>query len=185
MRGRSRTALLGALVAAAGIGVGVWIGRGSAPAASTRTVTAPAAAASASSLPPAVTRTRRRLLAAARSRDWAALGRLASGHGFSFTFGDPSGGPVAYWRALESSGGKPLETLVALLRMPSTLAGDLYVWPFAYDRDPAGLTAYEKRLLAPIADEQAIRDWIGYGSYTGYRTAIAPDGAWRYFIRGD
>ena len=102
--------------------------------------------------------------------------------GFSYTFGSPTeGGPIPYWVVIEEEGAEsPIGVLARLLRMPYALHQDVYVWPFAYDRQPEELTPHERRLLGDLADD------FGAGSgYLGWRTGIAADGTWQYFIAGD
>ena len=132
-------------------------------------------------LPAPVAETHAALLTAAESGDYDELRPLIPDQ-FSYTFGLPDeGGPIAYWQNVEEEGGEsPIEILARLLRMPYTLHRGEYVWPFAYDRQPDELTAYERRVLGDFADD------FGEGSgYLGWRTAISPDGTWRFFIAGD
>jgi hypothetical protein len=144
----------------------------------TETVAGPAAG-----LPPAVAETHAALLAAAESGDYEALRPLIPASGFSYTFGLPAeGGPIEYWQQVEQeSGESPIEVLARILRMPYTLSGGTYVWPFAYDKTQEELTAHEREILGDLGD-----DYSGAGSgYLGYRAGIEPDGTWRFFIAGD
>jgi len=132
-------------------------------------------------LPPAVAETHAALLEAAEAGDYEALRPLVPAQ-FSYTFGAPDeGGPIAYWQEVEEGGGEsPVAMLARILRMPYTLSRGTYVWPFAYDLQAQELTAHERRLLGDLADD------FGAGSgYLGWRTGIAPDGTWRFFIAGD
>jgi hypothetical protein len=134
-------------------------------------------------LPPAVAETHAALLAAAEAGDYEALRPLIPASGFSYTFGLPDeGGPIAYWQQVEQeSGDSPIETLARILRMPYTLAGGTYIWPFAYDKAQEELTDHEREILGDLAD-----DYSGAGSgYLGWRAGIEPDGTWRFFIAGD
>ena len=118
-----------------------------------------------------------------KSGDYEALRPLIPASGFSYTFGLPAeGGPIAYWQQVEQeSGESPIEVLARILRMPYTLSGGTYVWPFAYDKTQEELTAHERELLGDLAD-----DYSGAGSgYLGWRAGIEPDGTWRFFIAGD
>jgi hypothetical protein len=142
----------------------------------TETVAGPA-----EGLPGPVAETHAALLKAAEARDYEALRPLIPAQ-FSYTFGIPNeGGPIPYWVVIEEEGGEsPIEMLARILRMPYTLVRGIYVWPFAYDRQPDELTAHERTLLGNLADD------FGAGSgYLGWRTGIAPDGTWRFFIAGD
>lgn len=132
-------------------------------------------------LPEAVAETHAALLAAAESGDYEALRPLIPDP-FSYTFGLPAeGGPIAYWQQVEAdSGERPIEILARILRLPYTLAGGTYVWPFAYDRQAEQLSEHERELLGDLADA------FGGGSgYLGWRAGIEPDGTWAFFIAGD
>jgi hypothetical protein len=141
----------------------------------TQTVTKPLA------LPLPVAETHAALLAAARSRDYEQLRPLIPDD-LSYTFGGPvEGGPIAYWRRLQrESGQSPLAVLERLLALPYTVSGGLYVWPFAFDKQPEQLTAHERGLLGDLAD-----DIVAGTGYVGWRVGITPDGTWRFFVAGD
>jgi hypothetical protein len=138
-------------------------------------------------LPEPVAETRRAIAAAAAARDYDALRALIPKAGFTYTYGSPvAGGPTAYWRQLEGvEDPSPLAALAAILEMPPTREGEAYVWPFAYDRNPAELTRREREILAPVASEQQIDQWAGFGHYLGWRAGIRSDGAWLFFVAGD
>jgi hypothetical protein len=132
-------------------------------------------------LPGPVEETHAALLEAAASGDYEALRPLIPDE-FSYTFGGPvEGGPIAYWQQVEEeSGDVPIEILARILEMPYTLYRGTYIWPFAFDRQPDELTAYERELLGDLAES------FGAGSgYLGWRAGIEPDGTWRFFIAGD
>ncbi|MGH3036416.1 MAG: hypothetical protein ACRDMU_04475 [Gaiellaceae bacterium] len=146
----------------------------------TRTETA---AAEPVGLPPAVAETHAALLEAAESGDYEALRPLIPASGFSYTFGGGvPGGPIEYWQQVEAqTGERPIEILARILRLPYTLSGGQYVWPFAYDKQEDELTAHERELLGDLA-----KAYSGAGSgYLGWRAGIEPDGTWRFFIAGD
>jgi hypothetical protein len=141
------------------------------------------AAAEPVGLPPAVAETHAALLEAAESGDYEALRPLIPASGFSYTFGgEVQGGPIAYWQLLERQvDERPIEILARILRLPYTLSGGRYVWPFAYDKQEDELTAHERQLLGDLANS-----YSGAGSgYLGWRAGIEPDGTWRFFIAGD
>jgi hypothetical protein len=141
----------------------------------TETVVEPAAVG----LPEPVAETHAALLQAADSGDYEALRPLLPAE-FSYTFGGPvEGGPIAYWRQVES-GESPIQILARILRMPYTLSVGTYVWPFAYDKQPEDLTAYEREILGDLADTFGAES-----GYLGWRAGIEPDGTWRFFIAGD
>jgi hypothetical protein len=149
----------------------------------TVTQTETAAAPQPAGLPPAVAETHAGLLEAAESGDYEALRPLLPASGFSYTFGsEVQGGPIAFWQQLETeTGERPIETLARILRLPYTLSGGRYIWPFAYDKQQEELTAYERELLGDLANS-----YSGAGTgYLGWRAGIEPDGTWRFFIAGD
>jgi hypothetical protein len=150
------------------------------------TTTAEATLPEVTGLPPAVEQTRVAIQEAAENRDFEALEALIPEKGFTYTFGGPvEGGPTAYWQQIEESPQKPLDALVAILEMPYTKVDDIYVWPFAYDRDPKTLTEAQRALLSAVAGEEEIRQWIEFGSYLGWRAGINVRGKWVFFVAGD
>ena len=176
-------ALLGGI---AGVAVGYAVGAGTEDTVTvTTTVEETLTQATASGLPAAVEETRLALLEAAQAGDYEALGDLAA-PGFRYTFGGPvEGGPVAYWQELERSGqGSPAETLAKILELPYILSRGYYDWPWAYTvADVADLSAHERSLLVPLGGvEQLFVEGTGY---LGWRTGIAPDGSWTFFVAGD
>jgi hypothetical protein len=149
----------------------------------TETVTQTETVAEPVGLPPAVAETHAALLEAAESGDYEALRPLLPDSGFSYTFGgEVPGGPIDYWQNVErQSGERPIEILARILRLPYTVSGGRYVWPFAYDKQEDELTAHERELLGDLANL-----YSGAGSgYLGWRAGIEPDGTWRFFIAGD
>jgi hypothetical protein len=141
------------------------------------------AAGPAAGLPPAVAETHAALLEAAESGDYEALRPFLPDSGFSYTFGgEVQGGPIGYWQLVErQTDERPIEILARILRLPYTLSGGRYVWPFAYDKQEDELTAHERELLGDLANS-----YSGAGSgYLGWRAGIEPDGTWRFFIAGD
>jgi hypothetical protein len=141
------------------------------------------AAAQPAGLPPPVAETHAALLEAAEAGDYEALRPLLPASGFSYTFGgEVQGGPIAFWQQLETqTGERPIEILARILRMPYTLSGGRYIWPFAFDKQQEELTAHERELLGDLANS-----YSGAGSgYLGWRAGIEPDGTWRFFIAGD
>lgn len=152
----------------------------------TTTATDTVTDATASGLPAAVEETRTALLEAAEARDYEALRQLIPSSGFEYTFGGPvEGGPAAYWQELErTTDERPLETLAAILRMPYVLSRGYYVWPWAYTvTDAADLSEHERALLAPLGELDTLL--VPGTGYLGWRTGIAPDGTWTFFVAGD
>jgi hypothetical protein len=140
-------------------------------------------------LPAAVESTRAAIIDAAQGRDLDRLAELVPETGFTYTYGGPAeGGPTAYWQQLEEeTPERPLETLAAVLELPYTKIEDEYIWPFAYDRDPATLTRREKETLAAagVATLAQIEQMAEFGHYLGWRAGIRSDGTWIFYVAGD
>jgi peptidoglycan/xylan/chitin deacetylase (PgdA/CDA1 family) len=181
-----RPALVGVLLAALGGAAGFVLAdhtldRETMTATVTRTKTATIAEADIA-LPSAVGEKRAEALERAEANDFEGLARLAAPT-FKYTFGSPvSGGPAAYWREAEQRGEAPLEALAAILKLPYTLSGGIYVWPFAYDKTHDEISQHEATLLKKIPRGGAT---VGPEGYLGWRAGIRPDGSWVYFIAGD
>jgi hypothetical protein len=143
------------------------------------------ATTAATGLPPAVEETRAALLEAAESGDYEALRRLLPEE-FEYSFGAPvEGGGIAYWQEVErTTDERPLETLAAILKMPYVLSRGYYVWPWAYAVSSArDLSPHEQELLAPLGvPSEFFPEQVGY---LGWRTGIAPDGTWAFYVAGD
>jgi hypothetical protein len=136
-------------------------------------------------IPAPVMVTHAAILEAATAQDYDALAALVPETGFTYTFGGPvPGGPAAYWREIEAEE-DPLGKLAAILKMPPTIVDHTYIWPFAYDRDPAGLTADEREILSAAATEAEIDQWAEFGHYLGWRAGINARGEWVFFVAGD
>jgi hypothetical protein len=135
-----------------------------------------------SGLPDPVAETHAALLAAAEAHDEQALEALIDPNEFRYTFGENvPGGPLAYWRSIEEqTGTDPLDPLARVLRLPYVLSQGLFVWPFAYDKEPGEMTEYERSLLGDLLPEGESE--VGY---LGWRAGIRPDGRWIFFIAGD
>jgi hypothetical protein len=177
--------VIAVLVVALGVAAGFAIGRATSTDHVTTTTTLTQQVAD-PTLPPAVARTRTRLLRAAESHDYALLRRIIGTHPIRYTFGaDVPGGPVAFWKRAEAHGGKPIETLAAILKLPYTLAHGIYWWPFAYTTPPGELTPYEVRLLSDYATPADVAKWKSFGGYFGYRAGIGADGVWQIYVSGD
>ena len=180
--GFAALALLGGI---AGGVLGYAVGAGEETVTVTTTAEESGSGTTVSGLPAAVERTRAALLEAAKARDFDAVAALAA-PGFRYTFGDEvEGGPAAYWRDLERTGDtRPLGKLAAILELPYVLSRGYYVWPWAYTvADAADLSQHERTLLTPLG---AIDTLFAPGTgYLGWRTGIAPDGSWTYYVAGD
>jgi hypothetical protein len=152
----------------------------------TRTESVTRTVAAEGTLPAAVERTRASLLEAARTGDYEQLRPLVP-DALEYTFGGPvEGGAIAFWQRLENdSGASPIQILAGLLELPYTLHRGIYVWPFAFDKQPDELTEYDRGLLESVGGED-LREHFGEGiGYLGWRTGIEPDGDWVFFVAGD
>jgi hypothetical protein len=138
-------------------------------------------------LPDPVERKRIAIARAAAAREFDVLAQLIPDDGFEYTFGGAvPGGPTVYWRRLEATTDEsPLDTLVAVLALPYTNVRGIYVWPFAFDRDPKQLTDEELELLSTVASQREIEGWRRFGGYIGYRAGIERDGDWVLYVAGD
>ena len=139
-----------------------------------------------SGLPAAVEMTRAAIITAAGARDYDALAALIPDSGFTFSYG-AGDSAIDYWQDLEAAGETPLETMAGLLALRHTRAGDVYVWPWAYDRDPAKLTSAQKNALAGAgaATREQLDQMSELGHYLGWRLGIRRDGTWVFFVAGD
>jgi hypothetical protein len=137
-------------------------------------------------LPATVAQTRAAILEAAQLRDYDALAKLIPDSGFTFSYGSGDSA-IDYWKDLEAAGEQPLRTMGALLLLKHTRAGDIYVWPWAYDKDPANLTDAQKQALAGAgaATVEQLDQMAELGHYLGWRLGIRKDGTWMFFVAGD
>jgi hypothetical protein len=133
-------------------------------------------------LPAVVEETRAAIARDANERNYDALKAHIPLSGFAYTFGGPtSGGPIAYWRKLETTGTgeHPIDVLARIMELPYSLRQGHYVWPFAYGTPKSELTGYERALLGDLVDSYVGED------YYGWRAGIKPDGTWSFFLSGD
>jgi hypothetical protein len=137
-------------------------------------------------VPAAVAATRQRIVAAAIACDYAKLERIGRERGsFSFSFGGGSSA-TAYWRAEEKRGGKPLATLVRILRLPVTRNETrAYAWPSAYTDHPTRADWDALVRAGVLTRAQATAQRTHGNVYYGYRAAIAKNGDWQFFVAGD
>lgn len=135
-----------------------------------------------SGLPEPVAQTHAAVLAAAEAHDEQALEALIEPNEFRYTFGgNVPGGALAFWRSTEEqTGTDPIDTLARVLRLPYVLSQGIFVWPFAYDKEPGEMSEYELSLLGDLFPEGVTE--VGY---LGWRAGIRPDGRWVFFIAGD
>ncbi len=153
------------------------------------TPTTPVETADPGGLPGAVAATRDRIAATAQTGDLEALAALTDPASFTYSFGS-SGDPAGFWRAEIANGVDVLGQLQGILNLPHTVvdggdAGDIYVWPFAYDRPYESLSSAELEALTAAVGEDMMSFYEQSGSYVGYRLGIREDGTWLYYVAGD
>jgi hypothetical protein len=144
-------------------------------------------------LPPAVARTRDRILAAARSgelmRLFAVMKEAPTLPVFSFA---DDRDPIAFWRTNypDSEGVEALSILLNVLEAPFVHADvgtpqEIYLWPYFARIPLKTLTAAQKAELFRIVTGADYKDMVEFGVYSFYRLGIAPDGTWQFFVAGD
>jgi hypothetical protein len=144
-------------------------------------------------LPAPVARMRGRILEAARSGE---LGRVlavmqANETQPLFTFGsDPN--PVTYWKTSypDSDGVEILALMIGILEagfvhVDKGTPQEAFIWPYFARMPLKDLTLAQKVELFKIVTGSDFKEMQELGAYTFYRLAIAPDGAWLYFVAGD
>jgi hypothetical protein len=144
-------------------------------------------------LPPAVARTRERILAAARSGQlvklFAVMKEAPTVPVFSFS---EDSDPVAFWKANypDSEGIEALSILVNVLEtgfvhVDVGTPQEIYLWPYFARIPLKSLTAEQKVELFRIITGADYKDMVEFGVYSFYRLGIAPDGTWQFFVAGD
>ncbi|HEY6259081.1 MAG TPA: hypothetical protein VIY51_25160 [Xanthobacteraceae bacterium] len=144
-------------------------------------------------LPPAVLRTRERILATARTGDLQKLVALmqAGGDMPAFTHTQKQD-PTAYWKEIypDSDGVEILSILITILETEParTEAGtpqEMYVWPYFARLPIRSLTPAQKVELFQVVTGADYKGMLERGRYLFYQVGIGPDGAWRYFLSSD
>jgi len=145
-----------------------------------------------SALPPAVTKMRADIRAAAAARDYGVLAKMTDPSEFTYSFGEEGGDPVKYWKSVDAEGTDIRATIVALLDMSCAVIEEEdskeYVWPAASEIAYGELTAEEKAALeklypGKVADQYVEGTATGY--YASWRIYIDADGHWASFVAGD
>jgi hypothetical protein len=144
-------------------------------------------------LPPAVARTRERILAAARSGEltklFAVMKEAPALPVFSFS---EDSDPVAFWKANypDSDGVEALAILINVLETAFVHADvgtpqEIYLWPYFARIPLKALTPQQRVELFRIVTGADYKDMVEFGVYSFYRLGIAPDGTWQFFVAGD
>lgn len=144
-------------------------------------------------LPPAVLRTRERILAAARTGDLQTLLALMRANGnmpvFSHTQRQD---PAAYWRESypDSDGVEILSILISILetqpvRIDAGTPQETYLWPYFARLPIKSLTPAQKVELFRVVTGSDYKEMLERGRYVFYQLGLGPDGSWRYFLASE
>jgi hypothetical protein len=141
-------------------------------------------------LPPAVARTRDRILAMARSGNLPGLAAIVQADETTFSWSDERD-PAAFWLANypDSEGLEALSILTTILEAPFThverdTQQDVYLWPY-FARVPIKTLSREQKVaLFKIVTGGDYKDMLAFGSYAFFRVGISPDGTWQFFVTG-
>jgi hypothetical protein len=153
----------------------------------------PEIAADVRHLPPAVSRTRDRILAAARTGDLQALLTLMRANGSMPVFSHTQKqDPAAYWKESypDSEGVEILSILITLLetepvRIDAGTPQEMYLWPYFARLPLESLTPAQKVELFRVVTGSDYKDMLERGRYVFYQVGIGPDGTWRYFVASE
>ncbi len=146
-----------------------------------------------SRLPPAVAKTRERILAAARSGEPQKLVTVMQSNETMpvFSLSDDKD-PAAFWRTNypDSGGVEVLSILLNILEAPFVhveqgTPQDIYLWPYFARMKLNALTPAQKVELFRIVTGPDYHDMLDFGAYNFYRLGIGPDGTWHFFVSGD
>ncbi len=144
-------------------------------------------------LPPAVARTRERILAAARSGELTRLfGVMKEAPTIPvFSFSEDKD-PVAFWKANypDSEGIEALSILINVLEtgfvhVDVGTPQEIYLWPYFARIPLKSLRAQQRVELFRIVTGADYKDMVEFGVYSFYRLGIAPDGTWQFYVAGD
>jgi hypothetical protein len=144
-------------------------------------------------LPPAVARTRERILAAARSGEllklFAVMKEAPTLPVFSFS---EDSDPVSFWKTNypDSDGVEALSILAnvletAFVHVDVGTPQEIYLWPYFARIPLKALTPQQRVELFRIVTGADYKDMVEFGVYSFYRIGIAPDGTWQFFVAGD
>ena len=145
-------------------------------------------------LPEPVGRMRELIIKAAETGDIEEL-RSLLGTGISQTelsIGGFDGDPIDFLKQ-NSGDGEGLEVLAILLdilqagyaHLDQGEPEEIYLWPYFYSVPIDGLDDRQMVELYRIVTAGDYEDMQAFGSYIFYRTAITPDGQWKFFVAGD
>lgn len=153
----------------------------------------PAILSDLSRLPPAVAKTRTRILAAARTGDLQKVVDVMKEHGAMpvFSFSEDQD-PIGFWKTNypDSDGVEALSILITVLETAFVHVDvgtpqEIYLWPYFARLPLKSLTPAQRVELFRIVTGADYRDMVEFGAYSFYRLGIAPDGSWQFFVSGD
>jgi hypothetical protein len=153
----------------------------------------PEGATDLSRLPPAVARTRDRILAAARSGELQKVLTLMQANGSMPVFSHTQKqDPTAYWKESypDSEGVEILSILITILetqpvRVDAGTPQETYLWPYFARLPLKSLTPAQKVELFRVVTGSDYKDMLERGRYVFYQVGIGPDGTWRYFLASE
>jgi hypothetical protein len=151
---------------------------------------APEIIADLSLLPPAVARSRDRILAAARSGNLPGLAAIVQADETTFSWSDERDA-AGFWRASypDSEGLEALSILTTILEAPFVRVDrgtqqEVYLWPY-FARVPLKTLSREQKVaLFKIVTGSDYKDMLAFGTYSFFRVGISPDGRWQFFVTG-
>jgi len=142
-------------------------------------------------LPPAVARTRDRILAAARSGDLRKLATLVQERA-PIVSSSGAKEPTALWKANypDSNGVEVLAILSTILEtgfvhIDADSEREMYVWPYFVRVPLKTLTPQQQVELFRIMTGADYKEMLARGAYAFYRLGIGADGRWHFFVSGD
>ena len=144
-------------------------------------------------LPPAVARTRERILAAARSGEllklFAVMKEAPALPVFSFS---EDSDPVSFWKTNypDSDGVEALSILInvletAFVHVDVGTPQEIYMWPYFARIPLKALTPQQRVELFRIVTGADYKDMLDFGAYAFYRVGIGLDGTCHFFVAGD
>ena len=141
-------------------------------------------------LPPAVARTRDRILAMARSGNLQGLAAILQADETTFSWSDERD-PAASWRVNypDSEGLEALAILTTILEAPFVHVDrgtqqEVYLWPY-FARVPLKTLSREQKVaLFKIVTGGDYKDMLAFSTYAFFRLGISPDGTWQFFVTG-
>lgn len=145
-------------------------------------------------LPEPVRRMRELIIEACKTGDPEAL-RPLLGRGDDATqlaIGGIDSDPIDYLKQMsgDEGGQEILAILLEIMKagfvhLDAGTPDDMYVWPYFYSVPLESLTPKQRVELFELITSGDYEDMKAYGAYIFYRSAIAPDGRWIYFVGGD